>query len=46
MKNESESEKILAIVFLALISFAMVGGTVLNLAASGLPTSCERSRIR
>jgi hypothetical protein len=56
MKNKSEkvikkklfivSKKILAIVFLALISFSMIGGTVLNLAASGQPTSCERSRSK
>jgi hypothetical protein len=56
MKNKSEkvinkklfivSGKILVVVFLALISFSMIVGTLLNLAASGLPTSCERSKIR
>jgi pheromone shutdown protein TraB len=37
--------KVLVIVFLIWISFAMVVGTVVNFAASGMPTSCGRSKV-
>jgi hypothetical protein len=55
MKNKSEKVitkkssvvigKILVIVVLAFLSFAMILGTALNFAAIGLPTSCERSKM-